>query len=82
MLGKCANPSCHVPFRYLRGGKLYLVDLAPPKPDNVDPFDRHRPHRTTYFWLCDGCAATMSVAVNQDGVAVVQPIARAVTAMK
>ncbi len=82
MLEKCANPSCNVPFRYLRGGKLYLIDLAPPRTENVDPFDRHRPRRTTYFWLCDHCATTMSVAVNGDGVAVVQPLARVAASAK
>jgi hypothetical protein len=80
MLGKCANPSCNVPFRYLRGGKLFLVDLAPKPGDKVDGFDRHRPHRVTYFWLCDGCSSTMSVSVNHDGVAVVQPFQVAVGA--
>ena len=78
MLGKCANPSCNVPFRYLRGGKLFLVDAAPGKPgDHVDGFDRHRPHRAKYFWLCDDCASTLSVAVSREGVAVVQPRERA-----
>lgn len=80
MLGKCANPTCNVPFRYLRGGKLYLVDLAPPRAEKVDPFDRHQPRRATYFWLCEHCATIMSVAVNSEGTAVVQPMAQAAAA--
>jgi len=81
MLGKCANPSCNVPFRYLRGGRLFLVDVPPVKPAELaDGFDRHHPRRTKYFWLCGDCAITMAVAVNHDGMAVVQPREQAVVA--
>ena len=27
MIAKCANPDCNVAFRYLRGGKLFLLDI-------------------------------------------------------
>lgn len=78
MLGKCANPRCDIPFRYLRGGKLFLVDLADNKIErSVDGFDCHQPHRTTYFWLCDDCSTRMSVAMNREGAAVIQPITSA-----
>jgi len=75
MLGKCANPSCEIPFRYLRGGKLFLIDLADTNcADGVDGFDRHPPHRTTYFWLCGECSGKMSVAMSREGRAVIQPL--------
>src|SRR5579864_7885467 len=75
MLGKCANPACDIPFRYLRGGKLFLIDLAGRRgEEHADGFDSHQPHRTTYFWLCDDCSTTMSVAMNHEGAAVIQPI--------
>jgi hypothetical protein len=75
MLGKCANPACDIPFRYLRGGRLFLIDLADSRAEeHVDGFDSHQPHRTTYFWLCDDCSTTMSVAMNREGAAVIQPI--------
>jgi len=75
MLGKCANPSCDVPFRYLRGGKLFLVDLTASNEEiNVEGFDRHRLHHSTYFWLCDACSSKMSVAIDREGTAVIQPI--------
>lgn len=74
MLGKCANPSCDIPFRYLRGGKLYLVDLANTAgEEHADSFGRHQPHQTSYFWLCDDCSARMSVVMNREGAAVIQP---------
>ena len=83
MLGKCANPSCNVPFRYLRGGRLFLVDVPPMNPaERVNGFDRHKPHRTKYFWLCSDCASTMAVAVNQEGVAVVQRRERLIGAIE
>jgi len=75
MLGKCANPVCDIPFRYLRGGKLFLIDLADRRgEEHADGFDSHQPHRTSYFWLCDDCSTTMSVAMNHEGAAVIQPI--------
>ena len=33
MVVKCANPSCGVKFRYLRGGKLFLLEMPPFVPD-------------------------------------------------
>lgn len=75
MLGKCANPSCEMPFRYLRGGKLFMIDLADRHgQEHADGFDPHQPHRTTYFWLCDDCSTRMSVVMNREGAAVIQPI--------
>ena len=74
MLGKCANPSCDIPFRYLRGGKLFLIEFADTGEQHADGFDSHQPHRTTYFWLCDDCSTRMSVAINREGAAVIQPI--------
>jgi hypothetical protein len=48
--------------------------------ERVNGFDRHKPHRTKYFWLCSDCASTMAVAVNQEGVAVVQRRERLIAA--
>ena len=75
MLGKCANPSCDIRFRYLRGGRLFLIDLANSSgQEPPDGFDRHQSHRTTYFWLCNDCSTRMSVAMSREGTAVIQPI--------
>ncbi len=57
MLHKCANPSCSVPFRSLREGKLFLAETLPS--DFSPAFDgqRRRLRRREHFWLCDACAA-------------------------
>jgi hypothetical protein len=57
MLHKCANPTCTVPFRSLREGKLFLAETFPadmnPSSDSSRRKLRHREH----FWLCDSCSA-------------------------
>jgi hypothetical protein len=57
MLHKCANPSCMVPFRSLREGKLFLAETL--HSDLSPEFDgqRRRLRRREHFWLCDACAA-------------------------
>jgi hypothetical protein len=65
MVRNCANPSCNASFHYLRGGKLFLVDL-PQGPASEDV--AMRPHRTSeYFWLCDQCCRHMTVMVDEKG---------------
>lgn len=72
MVTKCANPSCGASFRYLRGGKLFLVDLprfscAPGGERGTAPTGR----TAEYFWLCDQCCAEMTVVVDGSGQAAV-----------
>lgn len=57
MLHKCANPTCTVPFRSLREGKLFLAETLPT--DLTSSFDgnRRKLHRREHFWLCDTCSA-------------------------
>lgn len=64
MIAKCANPDCNVAFRYLRGGKLFLLDIPHDSP-------REGTHRREYFWLCDQCSATMKVVINESGEAAI-----------
>ena len=64
MIAKCANPDCTVVFRYLRGGKLFLLDIPRDSP-------REGTHRREYFWLCDQCSATMKVVINERGEAAI-----------
>jgi len=66
MVTKCANPSCGTFFRYLRGGKLFLLEMPPLMPrssqaDNEIQFSKHGPHNE-YFWLCEQCAKDMTIA--------------------
>jgi hypothetical protein len=47
VLRKCANPVCHVPFRYLHQGKLVEVEIQ----------YREGPCGSGNSWLCDWCVA-------------------------
>lgn len=66
MIAKCANPDCNVAFRYLRGGKLFLLDI--PRGAGCEGIHRRR---LEYFWLCDRCSATMKVVVKESGEAAI-----------
>ncbi len=56
MLQKCANPTCTVPFRSLREGKLFLAETLPNPSDAFDG-NRRKLRRREHFWLCDACSA-------------------------
>lgn len=60
MLGKCSNPTCSAPFRYLRDGRLFRLE--------PDPIARtSKPNRLEYFWLCDSCSPRMSLRISEAG---------------
>lgn len=63
MLSKCLNSSCITPFRYLRDGRIYSLEIPSP--------DASRRQRE-FFWLCGACCAQFTVVVK-DGVGTVQP---------
>jgi len=73
MISKCANPECSAPFRYLRDGKLFRVDLDQLEstlPEQDDPAKKW--HRMEHFWLCGRCAASLTlVAEKGKGITVV-----------
>src|SRR4029450_4799362 len=60
MLGKCSNPSCSAPFRYLRDGKLFRLEADP-------RLRTSKPNKLEYFWLCDGCSPGMSLRIGDEG---------------
>lgn len=59
MLSKCANPQCNASFQYLRDGKLFQIEIGG-GPRLVT--DNTPQSRVEYFWLCTGCAASMTLA--------------------
>lgn len=67
MLSKCANPNCSAAFRYLHEGKLFRV--ARPAADNGNGNGSWKkvPQQLEYFWLCDSCAARMTLQRGEDG---------------
>ena len=83
MVNKCANPACGASFRYLRGGKLFLVDLprSSPGPGNGSPVTRQG-RTAEYFWLCDQCCSRLTVVVDQNGKATVGRVPRPVDDMQ
>ncbi len=68
MVRKCANPSCSATFLRLHDGKLFIVETA-----------AGHPQRLNYFWLCDSCSRTMTIA-KQENQGTVVPLKRARTA--
>jgi hypothetical protein len=62
MVSKCANPECSSPFRYLRDGKLFRVDLEKLNGQAAAASDSDKIwHRVEHFWLCGRCASTMTL---------------------
>jgi hypothetical protein len=57
MLHKCANPTCTVPFRSLREGKLFLAETFPPDLNSGFDGTRRKLRRREHFWLCDACSS-------------------------
>lgn len=62
MLSKCANPHCSSKFRYLREGKLFLLNFK-----RMDCAGQvAQPH---YAWLCDLCTQKFEVVLDaEDGM--------------
>jgi hypothetical protein len=58
MLAKCANPDCDAPFRYLREGRLFRMDVGG-GPQLVS--EKKPPFHIEYFWLCSRCADRMTL---------------------
>jgi len=65
MISCCANPSCGVPFYYLRGGRLYRFDIKSPTlpcADVPNAICRLRPSAAcVFFWLCKSCSSNFAL---------------------
>lgn len=71
MVSKCANPECSARFRYFHTGQLFRVE-TPANCDNDDEMSRHV-SRLEFFWLCDDCAGTLTLAFEKGVGISVQP---------
>ena len=59
MVSKCANPACHVPFRYLHEGRIFSL------PKNArDP----RGPVLERYWLCAACSENLTLVLQQGKV--------------
>jgi hypothetical protein len=80
MVSKCANPSCSAVFRYWHQGKLYRVENGP-KPGDTASDHSGGSRRLEFFWLCDSCAAQMTVEFSFENGIRLKPLARALQAV-
>ena len=76
MVTKCANPSCGAVFRYLRGGRLFLIEVPIRMQAAVTSFPetgfgKSQFHSNEYFWLCQECAKNMTINSDETGHAFV-----------
>ena len=60
MVSQCANPQCSAPFRYLRQGKLFLVEHRN-KNGNGNGNGSRTAGRVEYFYLCSDCTSRMTL---------------------
>ncbi|MBZ5719707.1 MAG: hypothetical protein LAO03_04935 [Acidobacteriia bacterium] len=73
MLSKCANPGCSHSFRYFHEGTLFRIETEISSGNGsafgTDTGVRKPARHLEFFWLCDNCAATMTLTY-QKGVGV------------
>jgi len=74
MLHKCANPACANPFRKLSEGKLFLVEMERSDPQAPVNGDGRGLHRIEHFWLCDQCAAVLTLSFERGRGMVTVPL--------
>ena len=78
MLHKCANSSCPTPFRNLGVGKLFLLetDYSEGLTSMIAPRSRREcpVRRMERYWLCDGCAAVLTLTFERGRGMVTVPL--------
>ena len=76
MVSKCANPECAAPFRYFHLGKLYRFE-AEARPERRRALGSEggskQMRRLEFFWLCEVCAARMTLVAAKGGGVLVRP---------
>ncbi len=59
---QCANPECSAELKYLRGGRLFLMEREPyAKQESGPRFVQSHVSVRRYFWLCSACANTYTL---------------------
>lgn len=66
MLRKCANPSCTVPFRSMREGKLFLAEAPATAADIALDGLRKKLPRREHFWLCQACSCHFTLRFDSE----------------
>jgi hypothetical protein len=75
MLSKCLNPGCSATFQYLGQGRLFRFDFAEAgrrrapsgKKEKVVAAVPGKAHPMEHFWLCESCAAAMTIEFSDAG---------------
>lgn len=76
MLHKCANPSCSIPFRHLREGKLFLAETEYfPGKQTTTRGSLRLARRIEHYWLCDECSQQLTLAFDQERGMITVPLA-------
>jgi hypothetical protein len=79
VLSKCANPGCPAPFRYLHEGKLFRMEVESAgngRPDFGADTELKKPgRRVEFFWLCEKCAAQVTLNFEKGGGVITKPLA-------
>lgn len=59
----CANPECVAELKYLRGGRLFLMERQPVvlQGDRTASAAKPSASMRRYFWLCEDCAAKYTI---------------------
>lgn len=80
MLSKCFNPRCDATFHYFGQGRLFCIDFAAVARKRVlagkKPVDSDRSDESSleHFWLCERCAATMTIELSDSGEVCLVPL--------
>jgi hypothetical protein len=78
MLSKCANPGCFAPFLYLHQGKLFRLDMEIGGVEGqllgADAAPKQTTRRIEFFWLCDDCAANMTLIFKKGAGVATKPL--------
>jgi hypothetical protein len=78
MLSKCFNPQCSATFHRMGQGRLFRMDFTEAARKSALPGRGHadqevvaalrcKSHPVEHFWLCENCAATMTIALSKAG---------------
>lgn len=73
MLSKCLNPQCSATFQYFGQGRLFRIDFAEAGrkralagKETVSSI-RSKACPIEHFWLCEDCAAVMTIELCESG---------------
>jgi hypothetical protein len=79
MLSKCANPGCPAPFLYFHQGKLFRIEVEAAGSEGLDLDTRRARRRLEFYWLCNECAATLTLTFRKGVGVIATPVIPPVT---